>query len=106
MNFYDTYLKLCTDAGKKPSTVALEIPISKSIVTRWKKGNGFPTDATLARIANYFGVTVESLKTNANEKTAAPEGDGHGVNPRYFDLSPEDRATVDALIERLSKGGQ
>lgn len=58
--FYENFLRLCNGLGKSPSAVATELGFQKSAVTRWKKGCT-PTDATKARIADYFGVTTEEL---------------------------------------------
>ena len=58
--FYENFLKLCNSVGKTPSAVVSEIGITKTCVMRWKKG-GKPRDATLRRIATYFGVSTEAL---------------------------------------------
>lgn len=60
MNFYNKFVNLCNEVGKKPSAVAEEIGLSKSLVTRWKNGGGV-TDATAAKIANYFNVELIDL---------------------------------------------
>lgn len=60
MNFYDNFLRLCNKVGKSPSKVLLEMGGTKSAVTRWKNG-GMPTDATIQKIADYFGVQVSDL---------------------------------------------
>jgi len=52
--------------------VALELGFQKAAVTRWKKG-GNPTDATVQKIANYFGVSTDFLL--GSEKTPTPEGE-------------------------------
>lgn len=61
MNFYENFVKMCNQVGKSPSRVAQEVGISKSIVSRWKNGGGV-TDATIRRVADYFGVSVGQLK--------------------------------------------
>lgn len=77
MNFYDTYVMHCSRVGKTPSGVAREIGISKSIVSRWKNGGGKPTDSTIQKIADYFGVSVSVMRGNENkEKTVTTESDG------------------------------
>ena len=77
MNFYDTYVMYCSRVGKTPSGVAREIGISKSIVSRWKNGGGKPTDSTIQKIADYFGVSVSVMRGNENtEKTVTTESDG------------------------------
>lgn len=68
MAFYENFLRLCNQVGKSPSKVLLEIGGTKSAVTRWKKG-GNPTDATAMKIADYFGVTVDSLLAEQSQRT-------------------------------------
>lgn len=58
--FYDNFIKLCNSIGKSPSAVAKDIGIEKSTVTRWKKGAN-PTDATIEKVASYFGVTAATV---------------------------------------------
>ena len=55
VNFYQKFVNACNEIGKKPSAVAEEIGLSKSLVSRWKRGGGV-TDATLMKVAAYFGV--------------------------------------------------
>ncbi|MCI8594098.1 MAG: helix-turn-helix transcriptional regulator [Oscillospiraceae bacterium] len=62
--FYANFLRLCNEAGKAPSAVALELGLEKSTVTRWKQGSK-PTDATLHKIADYFFTTPEALLSDA-----------------------------------------
>lgn len=66
--FYENYVKLCNAIGKAPSAVALEIGISKSIVSSWKHGRTSPTDATAQKIANYFDISVEELLGENEQK--------------------------------------
>lgn len=61
MQFYDNYVRYCNLAGKSPSAVAAEIGINKSSVTNWKNRGAAPRDATMQKLADYFGVTVAEL---------------------------------------------
>lgn len=61
MAFYDNYVRLCAERNISPSAAALDIGIKKSNVTYWKNGRNNPSDVTLIKIADYFGVTVEEL---------------------------------------------
>ena len=72
--FYDNYIRLCNSINKAPSAVALEIGIAKPTVNRWKNGSS-PTDATLAKIAEYFGVAKEELIGEETKKTPTPKGE-------------------------------
>lgn len=58
--FWQNFTRLCAQAGKPPSRVVEEMGLKKASVTGWKRGV-VPRDSTLARIAYYFGVPVESL---------------------------------------------
>ena len=72
--FYDNYIRLCNSINKAPSAVALEIGISKPTVNRWKNGSN-PTDATLVKIAEYFGTTTDELLGVETKKAPAPKGE-------------------------------
>lgn len=67
LNFWDNFVKLCANAGKKPNPVAKELGISSGAVTSWKSGR-VPHDTTLIKIADYFGVTVDELMQDKKEK--------------------------------------
>ena len=58
--FYDNFVKACNLHNKAPSAVAIDIGISKATVTGWKNGS-MPSDATLRKLADYFGVSSEEL---------------------------------------------
>ena len=75
--FYENYVKLCNGKGKSPSGVALEIGLSKTAVNGWKHGRSNPTDATAQKVAEYFGITVEELlgENEQKEKPAIQEDD-------------------------------
>ena len=66
--FYDTLKKLCDENETTPCQVRKDLDISSSTMATWKSRGLTPAPATLARLANYFGVTVERLL----EKTDSP----------------------------------
>lgn len=71
--FYDNFIKACNLKGKTPSAALSEAGIDKSASTRWKNGKK-PTDATLRKLADYFGVSPEELTGStgpAQRKTPA-----------------------------------
>lgn len=75
--FYDKFVNLCASIGKKPTPVAQELGISKGTVASWKRRGNDPTDAYLAKIANYFGVSVDELRGDTeNDKKPTAQGDG------------------------------
>lgn len=104
MGFYEKYLCLCNSINKSPSAVALELKIGKPSVTRWKNGAS-PRDATVLKIADYFGVTVAELMSGVGEQEKAPAAKGEGETKLaqfvdgFMRLTPQQKDTVLALIK-------
>ena len=71
--FYDNFVRLCNSVKKSPSAVALEIGIAKPTVSRWKTGS-VPNRSSLLKVADYFGVSVDSL-TKGKKENPATNGD-------------------------------
>ena len=55
--FYKHYLALCAEKKISPSGAAKAIGLSNAAARGWKKGK-VPSDVTLEKLANYFGVPV------------------------------------------------
>ena len=79
MQFYATFVDLCRKNGVSPSYVAQSLGFSKSAATRWKQDTATPTNKTVKKIADYFGVptsyffdddTNSNSAMNTKEKTA------------------------------------
>lgn len=104
MGFYEKYLCLCNSINKSPSAVALELKIGKPSVTRWKNG-ATPRDATVLKIADYFGVTVAELMDGVGEQKEAPAAKGEGSKEAAskFIKATNDRAALLALINEATK---
>lgn len=84
--FWDIYIRLCQSKGKSANAVARELSIASGTVTEWKRGRT-PQNATLKRIADYFGVSVEYLLGSDGEKaTRANESTGrHGLRVPVYE---------------------
>lgn len=80
--FYDNYVRLCNDVNRSPSAVAEDIGLSRASVNGWKRGK-IPTDATLKKVADYFGVAPTWLLTGKTDikNTATNKGDGNNKIP-------------------------
>lgn len=102
MDFYENYVKLCNSVGKSPSAVAVELKFGKPSVTRWKSG-AEPRDATLQKIADYFGVTVEYLKGEETKKDPATNGEVSSAKKALInlivDLDEEQCRKLRSIIE-------
>lgn len=70
--FYDRFIFLCKKRNIKPTPLVLEMGLSSSNVSQWKKGST-PRPEVLQRIADYFQVSVEYLLSgDDNKKEPAP----------------------------------
>lgn len=58
--FFPRFHALCRSYGTSPNAVAKALGIPSGSVTAWKNGS-IPRSATLQKLADYFGVTVDSL---------------------------------------------
>ena len=103
MDFYQRFIELCNEKGVAPSRVALDIGKSKPAANGWKKKGSIPTDATLAKLAEYFNVSVEYLlgKSDAKNghKKSAPAVSGKSDLRRLLDSYLDE--FTDAEVEKL-----
>ena len=83
-----------------PSAVALAIGLKKSNVTYWKTARNNPSDVTLAKIADFFGISVSELVADADdgEEKNHPVTSDDRMNPDYLKLNAANRAAIDAAI--------
>ena len=86
-----------------PSAVALAIGLKKSNVTYWKTARNNPSDVTLAKIADFFGISVSELVADAEdgEEKNHPVTSDDRMNPDYLKLNAANRAAIDAAIAAL-----
>lgn len=98
MSFYEKYLMLCDKNQKTPSGAALEMGLSKTTVNRWKNGGGI-TDATILKVATFFGVPKEELKGEPKQKEKPAPGEGSGLDAAFSAVL--DQLNAEELAEVL-----
>ena len=64
---YEIFERLCKEKGVKPVDVSRETKTSTATFSNWKQGKYTPKYETLEKIAKYFDVSVEFLKTGRAE---------------------------------------
>lgn len=108
--FYLTFIELCSKIKKSPSAVAEEMGFKRSVVTRWRNGT-VPRDANLQRIADYFGVPVETM--TAGQKEKAPGRMAEDLSAEELEIvsilrkmSPEQLARELAYLRQAAADGQ
>ena len=74
---YKTVIALCEERGITGYRLCKDVGISPNTITELRKGRRTGVSAAaLAKIAKYFGVSVEYLLGTEKEKTATTNGDG------------------------------
>lgn len=74
MCFKENFIRLCNNSGKSPSSVCHAVGISAAAFAQWTEKT-IPRQATLIKIADYFGVTPESLVSENEQKKSPSEED-------------------------------
>lgn len=71
--FKENFIKLCALNDESPSSVCQKIGITPSAFSQWNE-NSIPRKVTLQKIADYFGVSVDSLTkmTEGSESFSLP----------------------------------
>lgn len=69
--FYDVFCGLCAAKGVSPTRAAIEIGLSNSAPTMWKKRKATPPVDILNKVSEYFGVTLDELLSDESEKSPA-----------------------------------
>lgn len=117
---YEIYCKLRDDIGVKDADVAKATGITKSTFSDWKSGRSNPKDEKLKKIAEYFGVTTDYLRTgNASEedKTILKPKDEKDIKEilanteqllkqdgLMFDGQPASKEAIDSILSAMQIG--
>ena len=117
---YEIYCKLRDDIGVKDADVAKATGITKSTFSDWKSGRSNPKDEKLKKIAEYFGVTTDYLRTgNASEedKTILKPKDEKDIKEilanteqllkqdgLMFDGQPASQEAIDSILSAMQIG--
>lgn len=81
--FFSTLEHLLKENGIPASKLLEDCKIGKNQYTYWKKNGNVPSGATLQRIADYFGVSVDYLlgKTETKKAVLADDFEKYGLLP-------------------------
>lgn len=96
--FKENFIKLCNKAGKTPTAVCAEIGLSNAAYSKWDE-KSVPHRATLLKIADYFGVSVDYLL--GRDLSTAPE-DARLIS-LIKTLTAEEKTALENFINYLIK---
>ena len=102
--FFARFEALCRERSTTPNAVAREIGASSGSVTAWKRGTA-PRNATLAKIAAYFGVSTDYLLGQISADVL--DSADIAFYGEYKELNDEQKQTVRdmvrVMLERRSR---
>ena len=105
--FYEKYVTLCNAVNKSPTGVAQAVGLSKAAVNGWKTMKANPTSATLKKLADYFGITVEDVLSGNLEKISADKEKRLTIETAFSDSTAEEKMDMAArLISSLTEEQQ
>ena len=85
---------LCAQENKTPNGLAKELGISSGTVTNWKNGK-LPSESSLQKIADHFGLTIWDL---LGTKNPATKSDGNKVDS----VVDERHEFINSIFDQLS----
>ncbi len=95
--FWNNFLILCNKKGVAPNTVCADLGLSTAIATKWKNG-AIPRPSTMRVIAMYFGVSVEYLMGETEDRSPieySPKlSEGEEALLELFRQIPEDKQNL------------
>lgn len=90
--FKEIFIRLCNEKGVTPSKACRDVNIAPATFSCWDE-NSVPRQATLLRIADYFGVTVDYLLGKEQEKKPSETEDLEEIRVALFggdtEVTPE-----------------
>ncbi len=95
---YEIFEKLMKERSLTHYAVWKATGVSQSSLSDWKKGKGTPGAASLVKIADFFGVTVDALM---GREIPAPEEGGNVIRLRGRDGSYVERRLSDDQMQAI-----
>ena len=85
MTFGKKLKKLRTEARFTQDELAEKLFVSRTAISKWESGRGYPNIESLKTIAKFFGVTVDELLSTDEVLTIAEE-DNKRKEKQFYDL--------------------
>lgn len=97
-----TYLR--KREGYSQQELSEKLSVSRSAISMYESGKREPDYETLEELADFFNVNMSTLLGKSDVENIKPNAhSGIELNPDYFNLSKENKALIDSMIEKLLK---
>ena len=105
--FYKRLRDLCEERNMTVNELVKILDLSSGSPTAWKNGT-LPRNATLIKIANYFGITTDYLSGTENKKAPAENGERDildDVDVAFYgdfrELTEDEKETVRDMVRLM-----
>lgn len=102
---YEIFEQLCKINGVTAYKVSKETGVTTATLTSWKQGKYTPKDEKLQKLADFFNVTVEYLKTGSDSRIDVPAFDEEHIEvlSLYSGLNKDQQKLILQLMRELKK---
>lgn len=101
----DRILDLIKKSGKTDKAITLDLELSNSAISEWKKGKAFPKTDAIVKLAQYFDVSVDYLlgltNTKRPDKQEVSE-QAMRVAELFDSLDEKSKAKAEGFLEALA----
>lgn len=87
---YERFVELLQERGMTAYRVSKETGVTQTTLSDWKTGRAAPKMGTLQKIADYFGVTLDWLCGNSDERSGYSAQPDIIIVARHLEEIPED----------------
>lgn len=101
--FKENFIRICADRGVAPSAVCKAIGLSNAAYSQWTNET-IPRKTTLLKIADYFGVSVDTLLAE-NESGADEITTESNNTPPFISYKSDSIENVAELLKRFEGRG-
>jgi transcriptional regulator with XRE-family HTH domain len=103
MAFIENLERLAYEQGKSLTEITNEAGMASSVISKWRAGS-IPRNATLKKIADHFGVTVDYLLSD--NPPPVTKWDSAKETSEYGTLTPQEKQLVDIYRELTTEMGK
>lgn len=99
MDVIDKINALLKEKGINGAELSRMIGVSSAVYSQWNRKVTKPSNKNIAKVASALSVPVSCLTSEAQKENSPQSREP----PKYNQLTPENRAMIDDLIEKLLK---
>ena len=95
--FYKNFIRLCHDRGIKPGPACDGIGVGRAAASKWARGV-VPKDATLLKVADFFGISAEFLLEDHGEPEFYATKAEREIIVKFRELSDREKQIVRFIL--------